>query len=69
MSHHIYKITELAGSSPEGLQKAIENAVTKASKTLRNLRWLEVKEIRGHIDDGKVQHWQVVVKIGFTLED
>lgn len=69
MSDHIYKKIELVGSSPEGVEKAVENAVEKASKTVRNMRWLEVNEIRGHLEDGKVAHWQVGVKIGFTLEE
>lgn len=69
MSDHVYKITELVGSSDESLEKAIENAVARAGKTIRNMRWLEVQQIRGHIDEGAIQHWQVIVKIGFTLED
>jgi flavin-binding protein dodecin len=69
MSDHVYKITELYGSSPKGLEAAIENAVAKAAKSVRNMRWLQVTEIRGHLDEGKVQHWQVGVKIGFTVED
>lgn len=69
MSDHIYKKIELVGSSPEGIEKAVENAVEKASKSLRNMRWLEVGEIRGHIEGGKVSHWQVGVKIGFTLDE
>ncbi len=69
MSDHIYKYTELVGSSPKGIEDAVHNAVNRAAKTIRNMRWIEVKEIRGHIDDGKLAHWQVAVKIGFTLED
>lgn len=69
MSDHIYKKIELVGSSTEGVEKAVENAVGKASKSVRNMRWLEVNEIRGHIEDGKVAHWQVGVKIGFTLDE
>jgi flavin-binding protein dodecin len=69
MSSHVYKITELVGSSPESLEKAIENAVSRANKTVRNMRWLEVQQIRGHIEKGKVEHWQVIVKIGFSLEE
>ena len=69
MSDHVYKVTELVGSSPESLEKAIENAVARANKTIRNMRWLEVQQIRGHIEKGAVQHWQVIVKIGFTLDD
>jgi flavin-binding protein dodecin len=69
MSDHVYKVTELVGTSPDGLEQAIENAVNRANKTLRNMRWLEVQQIRGHIESGAVQHWQVIVKIGFTLDD
>jgi flavin-binding protein dodecin len=68
-NHHVYKITELVGSSPKSIDEAITNAVTRAAKTLRNLRWFEVTETRGHIEDGKIAHWQVTVKIGFTLDD
>ena len=69
MSDHVYKKIELVGSSTESIEKAVDNAVEKASKTVRNMRWLEVGEIRGHIDDGKVAHWQVGVTIGFTLDE
>ena len=69
MSEHVYKITELTGSSPKSIEDAVIQAVSRASKTLRNLRWFEVTETRGHIENGKVSHWQVTVKIGFTLED
>lgn len=68
MSDHVYKKIELVGSSKKSIEDATQNAVTTASKTIRNMRWLEVGEIRGHIVDGKVDHWQVGVKIGFTLE-
>ncbi|HBA65396.1 MAG: hypothetical protein CVV06_06310 [Gammaproteobacteria bacterium HGW-Gammaproteobacteria-10] len=69
MSDHIYKKIELTGSSSVSIQDAIEKAVAKASKTLHDLRWLEVVETRGHIDQGKVAHWQVTIKVGFTLKD
>jgi hypothetical protein len=68
MSEHVYKIVELAGSSPESVQAAIESAVSKASTSLRNLRWFEVIETRGQIRDGTVSQWQVVVKVGFSLD-
>ncbi len=68
MSEHIYKKIELTGSSGTGIQEAIENAIAKASKTINNMRWFEVIETRGHINDGKVEHWQVTIKVGFTLE-
>ena len=68
MSDHIYKKLELVGSSPDGFEGAVKNALTRASKTIRNMRWFEVTETRGHIEDGKVDHWQVTLKVGFTLE-
>ncbi len=69
MSDHVYKHIELTGSSPKSIQDAIENAVGKAAKTVKNMRWLQVMETRGQVDGGKVAHWQVTVKIGFTLDD
>jgi flavin-binding protein dodecin len=68
MSDHVYKKIELVGSSPHGIEDAVKNAVEKASQSLRNMRWFEVTETRGHIEDGKVAHWQVTVKVGFTLD-
>ncbi len=68
MSDHVYKKIELTGSSSKGIQEAIENAVAKAAETVKNMRWFEVVETRGHIDEGKVQHWQVTIKVGFTIE-
>jgi flavin-binding protein dodecin len=69
MSDHVYKKIELVGSSPKSIEAAIENALARAKKTIRNMRWLEVTETRGHIENGKIDHWQVAVKVGFTLED
>jgi flavin-binding protein dodecin len=69
MSDHIYKKLELVGSSPNGIEEAIRNAIARAGETVRNMRWFEVVETRGHIADGKVDHWQVTVKIGFTLDE
>lgn len=69
MPDHIYKKIELTGSSAVSMQDAIENAVAKASKSIHNMRWFEVIETRGHIDDGKVAHWQVTIKIGFALDE
>ncbi|MGB6219517.1 dodecin [Haloferula sp.] len=69
MSDHIYKKIELVGTSPESIEQAVNNAVAKAGKTVHNMRWLEVVETRGHLEDGKVAHWQVTVKIGFTLDE
>ncbi|MDB5899601.1 MAG: hypothetical protein JWP22_1178 [Ramlibacter sp.] len=68
MSAHVYKILELTGSSPAGIEDAVSTAIAKASETVRNMQWFEVVETRGHIEDGKVAHWQVTVKVGFTLE-
>jgi flavin-binding protein dodecin len=65
---HIYKKVELVGTSPESIEKAVENALARAAATLRNLRWFEVVETRGHIQDGKIDHWQVTIKVGFTLD-
>src|SRR5205807_5819493 len=66
MSEHIYKKIELVGSSPDGFDAAVKNAVERASKTIRNMRWFEVAETRGQIDDNKINHWQVTLKVGFT---
>lgn len=68
MSSHIYKHIELTGSSEEGIEQAIENAINKASESIHNMRWFEVTGTRGHIEDGKVAHWQVTLKVGFTLD-
>lgn len=69
MSDHVYKSIELTGSSTAGIEQAVERALEKASTTVHNMRWFEVTETRGHIEDGKVAHWQVTVKVGFTLDD
>jgi dodecin len=69
MSDHVYKSIEITGSSPDGLTQAIDRAVTKASQTLRNIDWFEVTEIRGHVEDGSVAHYQVTLKVGFRLDD
>ncbi len=69
MSDHVYKSVEITGSSPEGVTQAIDRAIAKASGTVRNLDWFEVTEIRGHIDEGRVAHYQVTMKVGFRLED
>lgn len=69
MSDHTYKKIELTGSSKSGMQEAIENAIAKASQSIHGMRWFEVIETRGHIDEGKIAHWQVTIKVGFTLDD
>ncbi len=69
MTDHTYRVIELAGSSETSHADAIENAIARASKTTRNLRWFEVTQMRGEIEDGKIRHYQVTMKVGFTLED
>lgn len=69
MSDNVYKSVEITGSASEGLTQAIDNAIGKASKSLRGMDWFEVTQVRGHIEDGKVGHYQVTMKIGFKLED
>jgi dodecin len=66
---HIYKILELVGSSEKSIEDAIENAISRASKTVREMKWFEVLETRGHIENGKVGHYQVTLRVGFTLEE
>lgn len=68
MSNHVYKSIELTGSSPISIEDAVSGAIAKAAESLRNIQWFTVTETRGHVKDGKVAHWQVTVKIGFTLE-
>ena len=68
MSAHTYKIVEVVGSSETSIDDAIRSAVAKASKTIREIGWIEVVQTRGHVVDGKVQHFQVTMKLGFTLE-
>ena len=69
MSNHVYKTIELVGSSTVGSEDAVRNAIARASATMRNLRWFQVLETRGHIEDGTIGHWQVTVKVGFTLDE
>ena len=68
MADHVYKKVELVGSSPNGIEDAVKNALTRAKKTVRNMRWFEVVETRGYLEEGDIAHWQVTVKVGFTLE-
>jgi dodecin len=68
MEDHIYRVIQIVGSSDKSIDDAIQRGITRASQTLRNLRWFEVVETRGHIEDGKVQHYQVTMKVGFTME-
>lgn len=67
MSDHVYKIVELVGSSPTGIEDAIQTAIARASSTIDNTRWFEVLETRGHVEGGKVSHYQVTIKVGFTV--
>lgn len=69
MSDHTYRVTEIVGSSTEGIDDAIRNAITRANQTLRNLDWFEVTQIRGHVEEGQIGHFQVGLKVGFRLED
>ena len=69
MSNHVYRVTEIVGSSPDSLQQAIRNGVERAGQTLRNVEWFEVTEIRGQVADGAVAHFQVGLKVGFRMED
>src|ERR1700756_1064085 len=64
----VYKKIELVGSSSNGIEEAVNNAITRAGKTIRNMKWFEVAELRGHLENNKVADWQVTVKIGFTLD-
>jgi flavin-binding protein dodecin len=69
VTDHVYKSIELTGSSSTTVEDAVQNAITKAAKSMRNMHWFQVMDTRGHIAEGKVAHWQVTVKIGFRLED
>jgi len=68
MTEHVYKVVELVGTSEESVTKAIDRAIEKAAETLRNLGWFEVTQVRGHIEDNKVAHYQVTIKAGFRVE-
>lgn len=69
MADHVYKHIELTGSSPKSIEDAVQNAIARANKSVRNMRWMQITETRGHIENGRISHWQVTVKVGFTLED
>jgi hypothetical protein len=68
MSDNIYKIIEIVGSSPTGIEDAVDKAIARAASTIRDIRWFEVKETRGHVENGRVAHYQVTLRIGFTLD-
>ncbi|MFG2502803.1 dodecin [Streptomyces sp. NPDC048441] len=69
MSDHTYRVTEIVGTSHEGVDQAIRNGVARASQTLRSLDWFEVTQVRGHIENGEIEHYQVGLKVGFRLDD
>jgi flavin-binding protein dodecin len=69
MSNHVYKIVEIVGSSPDSIEGAIEAALARAAQTLREIRWFEVTDTRGHVENGQVAHYQVTLRIGFTLDE
>ncbi|MDT3726371.1 dodecin family protein [Streptomyces sp. DSM 41972] len=68
MSNHTYRVTEIVGTSPDGVDAAVRNGIERASQTLRNLDWFEVTQVRGQIEEGRVAHYQVGLKLGFRLE-
>ncbi|MEP0821431.1 MAG: dodecin domain-containing protein [Ignavibacterium sp.] len=69
MADHVYKHIELTGTSPKSIEDAVNNAIARAAKTVRNMRWMQIVETRGHVENGAVNHWQVTIKVGFTLEE
>jgi flavin-binding protein dodecin len=69
MKDHVYKHIELTGSSEKSMDDAIRNAVSRASKSVHNMRWFQVRDTRGHIENGTVSHWQVTIEVGFTLDE
>jgi flavin-binding protein dodecin len=69
MTDHVYRVTEIVGTSPDGMDAAIRNGLTRANKTLRNIDWFEVVSVRGHLEDGDIHHFQVTLKVGFRLDD
>jgi dodecin len=69
MSSRTYRVTEIVGTSPDGIDQAIKNGVGRAAKTLRHVDWFEVEQVRGHVVEGAIEHFQVTMKLGFRLED
>jgi len=69
MANHVYSVSEIVGTSPDSMEDAVNNAVAQANRTLRNLDWFEVKNVRGHLVDGAVADWQVTIKLGFRIEE
>jgi len=68
MSDHVYKHIDLTGSSENSIEEAVQNAISRAASTIHNMRWFQVRDTRGHIEDGRISHWQVTVEVGFTLD-
>ncbi len=68
MSNHIYRVTEIVGTSPDGVDQAVRNGIERAAQTLRHLDWFEVTQVRGQIEEGHIAHWQVGLKVGFRLD-
>ncbi|GGL02343.1 dodecin [Streptomyces flaveus] len=69
MTNHTYRVTEIVGTSPDGIDQAVRNGISRASQTLRNLDWFEVTEVRGQIENGQIEHYQVGLKVGFRLDE
>ncbi|MER6110350.1 MULTISPECIES: dodecin [Streptomyces] len=69
MSNHTYRVTEIVGTSPDSVEQAVRNGVERASQTLRNLDWFEVTQVRGQLEEGRIAHWQVGLKVGFRLDE
>ena len=69
MTNHTYRVSEIVGTSPDGVDKAIRNGIARAAQTVRNLDWFEVTQVRGQIENGEIAHWQVGLKVGFRIED
>jgi flavin-binding protein dodecin len=69
MTNHTYRVTEIVGTSPDGVDQAIRNGITRASQTLHSLDWFEVVQVRGQLQDGQIAHWQVGLKVGFRLDE
>ena len=69
MTNHTYRVIEIVGSSPDGVDAAIRNAVSRAAETMRGLDWFEMQSVRGHLENGAIGHFQVTLKVGFRMED
>ncbi|MFF0109276.1 dodecin [Streptomyces hirsutus] len=69
MSNHTYRVTEIVGTSPDSVEQAVRNGVERAAQTLRNLDWFEVTQVRGQLEEGRIAHWQVGLKVGFRLDE